>query len=478
MSTPNTSAPTAPSAPAAPAGSPPRTARASPLPLVAVCLGYFLVILDVTVVTVALPDLGRALGAGVTGLQWTMDGYTLVFAGLLLFCGGLADRFCGRTVFLAGLTVFTAASAGCALAPSVAVLVLARLVQGVGAALLVPASLSLLRAAYPQPAARARAFGVWGSVAGLAAGAGPVLGGVLVAAFGWRAVFLVNLPTGLAALALTLRHVQRSPAGPRRHGLDIPAQAAAAVSVAALAAGCIEAGAPGRHRALVLGAFAVALLGLAAFLLLEHRAPAPMLPLGLFRSRAFTASTVVGVLLNTGFYGLLFLAPLYFQQVHHYSALRTGFALLPAVSLLAAGSALAGRVTARTGPRPPMVVGLAVGAAGLAGWLCAGPATPYAALVGPMAAAGFGTALTMPAATAAVMESAPGERGGAAAAVFNAARQLGSVLGVAVFGTLTAGGLVPGIHSSALLAAAGFLAAALLAARWAPRAGRAPGPDA
>ncbi|MEW1659925.1 MFS transporter [Streptomyces sp. NPDC093707] len=343
---------------------------------------------------------------------------------------------------------------------------------GVGAALLVPASLALLRTAYTQPAARARAFGVWGTVAGLAAGAGPVLGGALVAAFGWRAVFLVNLPPALLALMLTIRHVPRSPGGPARGGLDVPAQAAAAVSVAALAAGAIEAGPLGWTHPLVLGAFALALLGLAAFLFLEHRSPAPMLPLALFRSRAFTASAAVGVLLNTGFYGLLFLAPLYFQRVHHYSALRTGCALLPAVDLVAAGSALAGRLTARTGPRPPMVAGLVIGAAGLAGWLCAGPGTPYAALVGPMAAAGFGTALTMPAATAAVMESVPGDRGGAAAAVFNAARQLGSVLGVAVFGTLTAGGLVPGLHTAALAGAACFLAAALGAARWAPGASR------
>ncbi|MFK0293688.1 MFS transporter [Streptomyces sp. NPDC090442] len=459
--------PTTPTLPA-PAPARPRTARAARLPLVAVCLGYFLVILDVTVVTVALPDLGRALGAGVTGLQWTVDGYTLVFAGLLLFCGGLADRFGGRRVFLAGLAVFALASAGCALAPSVAVLVLARLAQGVGAALLVPASLALLRAAYREPAARARAFGVWGTVAGLAAGAGPVLGGTLVAAFGWRAVFLANLPPALLALTLTLRHIPRSPDGPTRDGLDVPAQTAATVSVAALAAGCIEAGSLGWTHPFVLGAFALALLGLAAFLLLEHRAPAPMLPLALFRSRAFAASAAVGVLLNTGFYGLLFLAPLYFQRVHHYSALRTGWALLPAVGLIAVGSALAGRLTARSGPRPPMVAGLLVGSAGLAGWLCAGPGTPYAALVGPMAAAGFGTALTMPAATAAVMESAPGDRGGAAAAVFNAARQMGSVLGVAVFGTLTTGGLVPGLHTAALIGAAGFLAAALGAARWAP----------
>lgn len=181
----------------------------------------------------------------------------------------------------------------------------------------------------------------------------------------------------------------------------------------------------------------------------------------------------VRTVLNTGFYGLLFLAPLYFQQVHHYSALRTGCALLPAVGVVALGSALAGRLTARTGPRLPMVLGLAVGAAGLSGWLLAGPHTLYLVLVAPMVAAGFGTALTMPAATAAVMESAPGDRSGAAAAVFNAARQMGSAIGVALFGTLVAGGLLPGLHTSVVVGAAGFLLAAALAGWCLPRTLRA-----
>lgn len=455
----------------------PRTAdRLTPLPLVAVCLGYFMVILDVTVVTVALPAVGTALHAGVTGLQWVVDGYTLVFAGLLLFCGGLGDRLGGKAVFLSGLVVFTLASAGCALAPTATVLALARLVQGLGAALMVPASLALLRTAYPGRAARARAFGIWGTVAGLAAGAGPVLGGVLVAGLGWRSVFFLNLPVGLAALFLTSRHVPRCPAGRTRRGLDLPAQTAGAVCLAGLVTGCIEAGALGWTHPAVLGAFAGCLVGLVAFPVLERRSPAPMLPFSLFRARAFSASAVIGVLLNTGFYGLLFLAPLYFQGVHHYSALRTGCALLPAVGVVAAGSALAGRITARTGPRLPMVAGLVVGAAGLAGWLVAGPDTPYLALVAPMACAGFGTALTMPASTAAVMEAAPGERSGAAAAVFNAARQTGSALGVALFGTLVATGLVPGLHTAVGIGAAGFLVAAALAARCIPGTGRAEHP--
>ncbi len=455
-------------APTAPPGT---TDRYSALPLLAVCLGYFMVILDVTVVTVALPVIGTGLHAGVTGLQWVVDGYTLVFAGLLLFCGGLGDRLGGKTVFLGGLGVFTLASAGCALAPAVTVLVLARLVQGLGAALMVPSSLALLRSAYPDRTARARAFGVWGTVAGLAAGTGPVLGGLLVAGPGWRSVFFLNLPVGAAALLLTVRHVPRPAADRSRPGLDLPAQLAAAGSLAGLAGGCIEAGALGWTHPAVLGAFALCAAGLVAFVWLERRSPAPMLPPGLFRAPAFSASAVIGVLLNAGFYGLLFLAPLYFQRLHHYSALRTGFALLPAVGVVAVGSALAGRLTARTGPRLPMVVGLVVGAAGLFGWLPAGPATPYAVLVAPMAAAGLGTALTMPASTAAVMEAAPGARSGAAAAVFNAGRQIGSALGVALFGTLVAGGLVPGLHAAVVLGGTGFLLAAVLAARYIPRAG-------
>ncbi|MFF7232983.1 MFS transporter, DHA2 family, methylenomycin A resistance protein [Streptomyces sp. 2323.1] len=460
------------------AAAPPRTThRNSPLPLVALCLGYFMVILDVTVVTVALPAIGAALHAGVTGLQWVVDGYTLVCAGLLLFCGGLGDRLGGKTVFLGGLLVFTLASAGCALAPTVTVLVAARLVQGLGAALMVPASLALLRTAYPERAARARAFGIWGTVAGLAAAAGPVLGGVLVTGLGWRSVFLLNLPVGLAALLLALRHVPHSPADRTRRGLDLPAQTAAAVGLACLTTGCIEAGALGWTHPAVLGAFAGFVCGALAFLVLERRARAPMLPLALFRIRAFAVSAVVGVLLNTGFYGLLFLAPLYFQQVHHYSALRTGCALVPAVGVAAFGSALSGRLTARAGPRLPMMAGLLVGAAGLLGWLAAGPDTPWAVLAVPMAGAGFGSSLTMPAATSVMMEAAPGERGGVAAAVFNTARQTGSALGVALFGTLVATGLVPGLHLSVLIGAAGFLTAAALSARWIPGPGRAGTPD-
>jgi DHA2 family methylenomycin A resistance protein-like MFS transporter len=437
------------------------------LSLLAVCLGYFMVILDATVVTVALPVIGDSLGASVTGLQWVADGYTLVFAGLLPFSGGLADRLGGKRVFLGGLAAFTLGSAGCAAAPSAALLVGARLVQGVGAAMLVPASLSVLNTLYEDRAARARAFGVWGAVAGLGAGVGPVLGGVLTAGLGWRAVFVLNLPVAALSAVLTLRRIPQEPPGPLRHrGLDLPAQTAGMVGLAGMITALIESGERGWSDGTVLAAWAVCAAGLGTFLALEARSRAPMVPLALFRRRELSASVGVGGLFNMGFYGLLFVAPLYFERVRHYSVLRAGAALLPAVALVALGSAVAGRVIARTGPRVPMVTGMLVGAAGLFGWLVAGAGTAYVLLVLPMAAVGFGTAFTMPAATAAAMEAAPAERGGAASALLNTSRQTGSAVGIALFGTLIAGHLVAGLHLSAVVAAAGFLMAATLAARF------------
>ena len=444
---------------------PERAAATGRWPLVAVCLGYFMVILDVTVVTVANPTIGHDLRTSITALQWVVDGYTMVFAGLLLLAGGLGDRFGARRVFLAGLVVFTAASAACAAAPGPVSLVAARLVQGAGAALLVPASLSLLHASYPDSAARARAIGVWGMMGGLAAAAGPVLGGVLVSGLGWRSIFLVNLPVAALSYLLTTRTVPADRpdrrAGRPAGGLDLPAQGAAVLMLAALTGGLIQAGALGWASPLVLGALVLGAAALVGFVVLERRSAAPMLPLRLFRVRAFSASVVVGVLLNLGFYGLLFVAPLYFEQVRHTGVLLTGLSILPMSAVVAASSALAGRVTARTGPRLPMVVGLLVGAAGLAGWLLAGPATPYPVLVVPMVAAGFGISFAMPASTTAIMRTAETGRAGITSAVFNTARQLGSALGVAAYGTLAAAGLLSGVHGGAVLGAAGYLLAAL-----------------
>ena len=440
----------------------PRTTARLALP--AICLGYFMVILDATAVNLSLPALGADLGGGVGALQWVVDGYTLTFAALLLSAGSLGDRFGAHRVFLAGLGLFVAASAACGLAPGAGALVAARLVQGAAAAVLVPCSLALLRAAYDEPAARARAVGVWGGVSGVAAASGPVVGGLLTQAVSWRLVFFINVPIGLAALLLTARHVPRA-AGHGRKGFDLPAQAAAIAALAALTSALIEARSRGWGAPVIVGGFAAAALLTMAFVARERRAREPMLPLGLFRDRAFGAGTAIGLLINLGFYGQLFVTSLYFQNTRHMSPVTAGLALLPEGILVSVASVLSGRQTSRTGVRPTMLTGLCAGAAGLFGLMAAGPHTPYLLLVVPLMAAGFGMAFTMPAATTTVVEAAPADRAGVASGAINTGRQIGSTVGVALLGTL---GVSAGPPAAMAAAGAAFLAGAAVAALGVP----------
>jgi MFS transporter, DHA2 family, methylenomycin A resistance protein len=430
------------------------------MPLIAICLGYFMVILDATVVNVALPALGRDLGGGVTGLQWVVDAYTLVFAGLLLSGGSLGDRLGGRRVFEGGLALFTLASVACAAAPSVEALVGARVAQGLGAALLVPSSLALLRSAYDDPRERARAVGIWGAVAGIAAASGPVIGGVLVSATSWRSVFVLNLPVGLAALALARRHLPAS--GERSGGgIDPPGQLAGIAALTTFTLGLIEGGNQGWTSATALVPLALSVPLGALFLACERRVRHPMLPLQLFRSRTFSGASFVGLAINLGFYGQLFVMSLYFQHVRGWSPLATGLGLLPEGIFVALSSALSGRAMGRVGTRLPMLFGLTVGGAGLAGLVAAGTATSYVLLVPPLVAAGFGMAFTMPAATAAIIEAAPAHRAGIASGVLNASRQAGGAIGVALLGTLVgSGAFVPGLRAAMLVAGGAFFVAA------------------
>jgi MFS transporter, DHA2 family, methylenomycin A resistance protein len=437
-------------------------AAASRLALVVICLGYFMVIVDTTVVNVALPAIGRDLHGGVAGLQWVVDAYTLSFAGLLLTGGALAERLGGRRVFGAGLVVFAAASAACGLAPGLGFLIAARLVQGVGAALLVPSSLVLLQAAYPTRAGRARAFGAWGAIAGIGAASGPVAGGLLVTAWSWRGVFFLNLPFAAAAMALAGQAV---PATARRaRDVDLPGQVLGVAGLALLTWSLVRAGQAGWTSPLVLAGLALSAAAWAGFGWAEYRAADPMLPPRLLTRPAFGAGSVVGLLINLGFYGQLFLMSLYLQDLRGYSALITGLALLPEAALLVVASTTSGRIMARTGPRPPMLAGLVLGGAGLLGLIVAGAGTSYLLLVAPMSAAGFGMALTMPAATAAVIEAAPADRGGIASGVINAARQAGGVLGVALLGSLVHArtAFLPGLHAGLIIAAGAFFAGALI----------------
>ena len=446
------------------------------LPLIALSLGYFLVMLDVTVVNVAVPSIRESLHTRTSGLQWIVDGYSTFFAGLLLLGGGLGDRLGHRRLFLAGLAVFTAASVGCGLAPTTVVLVVARLAQGAGAAFLVPSSFALLQVAYPQRAERARAVGIWGLVAAIAFGAGPVVGGMLVSGLDWRAVFWLNVPVAALAVVLTVRHVP-SPARKQRAGrMDPVGQLLGVLGLIGLAGALNEAGSAGWSAPVVVSAFVVGALALAVFVVVERRLEtrltdrpdgrAPMLPLSLFRQGGLSSTTVIGLLLSLGYYGMLFVATLYFQQERGYSALGTGLALLPSVCMGFVAAPLSSRITARTGPFTPMAGALLLGSVGFLGWLAAGPHTGYPVLLFALMATGLATPVTVVASTVAIMESAPAGGAGVASAVFNVSRQVGSAIGVALFGTLVAasGRLVTGLHVSAVIAAVAFLLGSVLAA--------------
>jgi DHA2 family methylenomycin A resistance protein-like MFS transporter len=429
---------------------------------VALCLGFFAVILDVTIVNVALPAIGRSLGGSVTGLQWVANGYNLVFAALLLTAGALCDRWGSKRLFAAGLLVFVAGSLWCGVSPTLGLLVAGRLVQGLGAAMLMPASLALISHTYPQPAQRARAVGAWASVAGAATAVGPVLGGVLVDTVGWRGIFLVNLPIGIVAVLLLARNATES--STRQRGLDLLGQVLGVLLLGSLAVAITEAGQFGWVSRVVLVAAVVTAACLALFVWVERRAEAPMLPGRLLANGTFSAASFVGLLLNFGIYGQVFVLSLYFQHVRGFSALLTGAALLPFAAVTFVGPPLTGRATARFGARPVMVFGQLSAAVGTLLLSLAGSTTPYGQLVIGLFLLGLGFAATMPSLTAAVVLAAPKEYSGIASGVLNAARQVGGVLGVALLGTLVSDltRFVGGMHVALGIVAGTFALGAVL----------------
>jgi len=442
-----------------------------PLVLASVCLGYFMAVLDSTVVNVALPDMARSLGTGIAGMQWVVDGYALLFASLLLTAGALGDRLGNRGMFVAGLALFTLASALCGIAPSLGALVAFRALQGVGAAVQVPASLALLRHAYHDPAERAQAIGIWAAATGVAVAAGPVVGGILTHAWTWRSVFLVNLPVGVLGIVLTLRHVP--PVPPHQDGdLDLTAQALGIAALGGLTFGLIQGGVWGWASAPVILSLLIAALAAVLFYLGERRAAHPMLPPALFRDATFSAANAVGAILSFGFYGELFLMSLFFQQVQHRSPLAAGLALLPQTAVISLMNFVSGQVTARRGARLPMALGLAIGGAGLLGLALVSARASLFSVVGPMLAVGMGASLAMPAMTHAAIDHTPKERAGIGSAVLNASRQVGGVVGIALLGALIGGRFMVGMHWGMLLAGALFLAGSGVSLAFVERASR------
>lgn len=429
------------------------------MPLIALCLGFFMVMIDVTVVNVTLPSLAQDLQSGVLGLQWVVDGYTLTFACLLLFSGNLGDRVGAKAVFNCGLILFVLTSFGCAIASYLWLLIIFRFFQGIAAALVVPTSLALIKHSYITKAEQAKAIGTWGGIGGIAAATGPILGAILTTWIGWRAIFFINIPIGILGIWLTIKYVPDL-IGTNKNNFDYPGQIFGIISIAALAFGLIEAGRSGWFSDIVIGSFFIFFLTAIFFIMIEARTLVPVIPLNFFGCRTFSSAIIVGMLLNIGFYGELFILPLYFQEVRGYSVLISGLAVLPQPGLAAVASYLGGRLTSYIGAKIPMIIGLFIGAIGFLTMLIAKEHTPiYFSLILPLSAIGFGTAFTMPAATIAAIHAAPVDCTGVASGAFNTSRQIGSLIGVAMFGTIinTASSFIAGMHTTLVIAGIAFL---------------------
>jgi DHA2 family methylenomycin A resistance protein-like MFS transporter len=440
------------------------TRMSKPLTLAAMSLGFVVVQLDVTIVNVALPHIGSALGAGVAGLQWVVNAYTLVFAAAILTAGALGDRFGAKRCFLVGFLVFTLASLGCGFAPNLAVLVAARAVQGLGAAILVPCSLALLNHAFHDEHERTKAIGIWAAGASAALAAGPVMGGGLIASIGWRSIFFVNLPLGAIGIWLTWRYAEES-TQTRGRALDLAGQFIGMFALADLAAAMIEGGAVGWTRPLVLAAFLLFALAAVTFVWIEMKSQAPMLPLSLFKNQTFSATTLIGLLMNTAFYGLIFMLSLYFQQVKHYTPLATGMAFLPMTVIVLLANLSVGPIAKRIGLRAPILIGQALLATGCLALVGISQNTSYSALSVQLLAMGAGVGLTVPPMTSALLGTVGAKLSGVASGVLNASRQAGSVIGVALFGSLIEQQrpFIPGIRA-ALMISVGVLLAGCLSA--------------
>jgi MFS transporter, DHA2 family, methylenomycin A resistance protein len=433
--------------------------------LAVMCVGYFLVLLDVTIVNVALPSIDSGLHAGTDGLQWVVDGYAVALASLMLGGGSIGDLHGHKRVVLAGLAVFGAGSLACGVAPGIGALVAGRVLQGVGAAALLPGTLAIITRAFPGRGEQARAIGIWAGVGSVALPAGPLLGGALVEALGWRAVFLVNLPIVAVAFPVAARVVQEA-VEPQARSLDTAGIALGAVLLATVTFAFVQSGRDGLSVAVVAAA-AVALLALVAFLAVERsRGDEAMLPLSLFRSRGFSIANAVAGTMNLGTLGLLFVLTLYLQRVLGHSALSAGLLLIPLFAPLSVLAPFAGRLTSRTGPRAPMVAGLLLAAAGVALLGRLDASSGVAELLPALLLWGVGLGFLTPAVVAAAMSAVPAPRAGLASAINNTARQAGGAIGIAALGALAGetarrSHFLSGFHLAGYLVAGLFGAAAL-----------------
>ena len=456
--------------------------------LVAVSFGLFMIMLDNTVVNVALPSIRSDLGISVSELEWVVNAYALTFGVLLLTGGKLADLLGRRRIFIAGLVVFTAASLWCGLAGGAASLIAARSVQGVGAALMNPATLSIITATFP-PRLRGTAIGIWAGVSALSLAIGPLVGGILTERVGWSWIFFVNIPVGVVAIVAARVFVDESKDTSREQRLDLPGLVTSAVGLFALIYALIETNTHAWGSGRVLGLLALAAVALAAFVVLELRQRLPMLDLSLFRNPTFSGANATMGLVGVAMFGMFFFNSIFIQNVLGYSAIQTGASFLPMTVLIMLVAPLAGRTVDRIGPRWLMGAGMTLLTGSLLLFSTLDESSSFWNIVPGLVVGGIGMAITMAPTMAAAMGSVPVDKAGVGSAVINSMRQVGGALGIAVMGTVVAtqvtlptgapgysAQFVDGYHRALLVGAAMLAAGAVIAVTTVGRVRRAEAP--
>jgi EmrB/QacA subfamily drug resistance transporter len=444
--------------------------------LASVSFALFMIMLDNTVVNVALPAIQRDLGIDVAELEWVVTGYALSFAVLMLTGGKLADMFGRRRIFLIGLAVFTLSSLFCGLAGSAELLIAARVVQGVGAAFMMPATLSIITATF-APKERGAALGIWAGVSAMALAIGPLVGGLITEHIGWNWIFYINVPVGLVGLVAARLIIRESKDTSHEQRLDLPGLVTSGIALFALVYALIEANSRGWTSPLILGLFALAAASGTAFVLLELRQRLPMFDMRLFRNPTFVGANTVALLVSLAMFGVFFFISLFMQDVLGYSAVRAGAAFLPMTVLIILVAPIAGKSSDRLGSRWLMTAGMTLVGSALLVFAQLQPDSSYLALLPGMVLGGVGMATTMTPMTAAALSSVPVDKAGVGSGMLNTFRQVGGALGIAVMGAILASGsnsalaggatkteaFMNGLHHALYVAALIAFAAALTA---------------
>jgi EmrB/QacA subfamily drug resistance transporter len=413
--------------------------------LIAVALATFMTYLDNNIINVAIPTIEHSLHLTQSGVEWVVSAYILMFAGLLLAGGRLADVFGQKRLFIIGLSIFTGASLLAGFVGQVDLLIASRALQGVGAALVTPTTLAILSATYPEPAERARAVGAWSAAGAVALAVGPLLGGILSQHVNWHWIFFINVPFGILTLWLGARAIP-TVARPARRPIDTPGIVSSATALLTLTYALIQGPQIGWSSPTIIAALTVTVIAAIAFISIERRAQDPMLDLSLFRNRTFTGATIALMLWAFGLFGIYFFTSLYLQQVLRFSATIAGLAFVPMAILMIIGAAISDRVAARFGAHRTVATGMVLMGAGIFSISLLGADATFADLMPGMAIIGIGGGLTIPL-TSTILDSMPTERAGVASGVFNASREVAGLLGITIIGVILRARLTSEIHA-------------------------------